>query len=41
MKDKNDFVKKFNNLTVPKDSILVIMDVKSLKNIFLAFFFTA
>ena len=40
MKDKNDFVKRFNNLTVPKDPILVI-DVKSLKSLFLAFFFTA
>ena len=30
MKNTNDFVKKINNLTVPNDSILVTIDVKSL-----------
>ena len=30
IEDTNDFVKKIKNLTVPKDSILVTMDVESL-----------
>ena len=33
IKDTNDFVKKINDLTVPKNWIILTMDVKSLKSV--------